>query len=755
MKKFIRFPVFLASLFIFVYCHRNASEDSSDIIKPKTTGYVNPFMGTIEGNILPGASVPFGMVKLSPDVLPPQPTSGYRPGQPIAGFSHTHTSGTGGGPRYGNIMVFPQVGTPDINDYASVKIANERAFPGYYAVTLRRVPGDVHVELTATQKTGKHKYTFFTWQKEPEIEGSIFIDVAHTVTRAGLNDARCLEAFVEITDDNIIRGWGVFQGGWGTPNPYKIYFAALFDTPFQKSGIWDNDGINEEEHSASVVFNPNKPVKERRMGAYAGFDLKHMQTIELSVGISYLSMNKATENLKEKTNMTFDQVYAQTDQLWEEKLSTIEVEGGLPEHKQVFYSSLRNTFLMPTEVTGEIENWHTQNPHFWDHYCIWDVFRTVMPLHTLIAPHKQREILNSLLDIYDQRGWLPDSWVAGDFSNIQGGTNVDVVFADAVVKGLDGFDVEKALEATRKNAEKESDDPTSYGRYLQDYLNLGYVTSESVNGASSRTLEYAYNDFCIAQIAAEKGKEDLAREYRKRSQEVFQLFHDSAGHFWAKDRQGNWQPDITSDNLRRDHWNDPYFYEATPLAYSSYVPHDMQGLINRHGGNNEYIEYLDRLFDGYSFNLGNEPLFLLPYQYIYAGRHDKTSEHVQDLLRTQYLSATDGLPGQDDSGAISSWFVFSSMGFFPVAGQDLYLIGSPLFKRSVIHLENNNTFQVLANNVSHENIYIKSARLNGENLEQAWFTHTEIAKGGVLELEMTDQPTSWASDNPPPSLSKP
>lgn len=751
---FIRFTFLFASLIFLVQCHQNKSE-TSESLKMETTGYVNPFMGTIEGNILPGASVPFGMVKLSPDNLPPHPTSGYRPGKPIAGFSHTHTSGTGGGPRYGNILVIPQVGTPDVDDYASVRIANERAFPGYYAVTMRRVPGDVHVELTATEKTGWHKYTFFTWQKQPDIEGSIFIDVAHTVTRAGLNDARCKEAFVEITDDDIIRGWATFEGGWGKPSPYKIYFVAQFDTPMNEHGIWNHNGIRLNERSASVVFEKDKPVKERRMGAYAGFDLKHMQTVEVKVGISYLSLDKAMDNLTEKQDLTFDQVYAHTNELWEEKLSSIEIDGGLPEHRQVFYSSLRNTFLMPTEVTGEIENWPSENAHFWDHYCIWDVFRTVMPLHTLITPQKQREILNSLLDIYDQRGWLPDSWVAGDFSNIQGGTNVDVVFADAVVKNLGGFDIEKALEATRKNAESESDDPTQYGRYLKDYLQLGFVTSESVNGASSRTLEYAYNDFCIAQIAAAKGKEDLAQLYRKRSQDVFQLFHDSAGHFWAKDRQRNWQPGITSENLRRDHWNDPYFYEATPLAYSSYVPHDMQGLINRHGGNVNYIAYLDRLFGGDSFNLGNEPLFLLPYQYIYAGRHDKTAEQVQKLLRTQFLSSTDGLPGQDDSGAMSSWFVFSSMGFFPVAGQDIYLIGSPLFKKSVIHLENNASFIVEANNVSHENIYIKSARLNGEKLEQAWFTHSDIEKGGKLELEMTDQPTPWGSGNPPPSLSQP
>lgn len=753
MKKSLLFCGLLAISLLFTQCHDSGTKESLGKNKSEVSGYVNPFMGTIEGNVIPGASVPFGMVKLGPDVLPPQPTSGYRPGSPIAGFSHTHTSGTGGGPRYGNILVFPQVGTPDVHDYASVKTANERAFPGYYAVTLRRVPGDVDVELTATAKTGFHKYTFFTWQKQPEIEGNIFFDVAHTLTRAGLNDSRCTEAYVEIVSDNEMRGWGSFSGGWGGQNPYKVYFVARFDTPFQRSGVWSHEGVNAGVVSASMVFDSLMPVKERRMGAYAGFDLTHRETVEMRVGISFLSMNKAAENLDETKGLSFDDVYAQTASTWEDQLTMIKVDGGLPEHRQVFYSALRNTFLMPTDVTGEVEGWPAGNSHFWDHYCIWDVFRTVMPLHTLIAPDKQREMLNSLLDIYDEKGWLPDAWVAGDYAQIQGGTNADVVFADAVVKNLGGFDISKALEATRKNAEINSDNPTRYGRFLEDYLQLGYVTSESTTGASSRSLEYAYNDFCIAQIAKATDQQDLAEEYLERSQSIFQLFHDSAGHFWAKDRQGNWQPNITSENLRRDHWNDPYFYEASPLAYSSYVPHDMQGLINRHGGKEEYVAYLDRLFDGHSFNLGNEPLFLLPYQYIYAGRHDKTVKQVQNLLRTQYLSSTDGLPGQDDSGAMSSWFVFSSMGFFPVAGQDLYLIGSPLFSRSVIYLENDKKFEVITDNLSHENIYVQSARLNGRPLNRAWFTHTEIASGGTLHLTMTNQPTEWGHEDVPPSVS--
>lgn len=716
------------------------------------TALVNPLMGTREGNVFPGASVPYGMVKLGPDGLPPQSTSGYQPGKPIAGFSHTHTSGTGGGPRYGNILIIPQTGAPDLSDYASVKIVDERAFPGFYGVTLARRPGDVHAQLTATQNAGFHKYSFFKWGKQDSTEASLFIDVAHTLTRAGLTDSRCLEAHTEIVGDRQVQGWGSFAGGWGGQNPYKVFFVAEMSEPFSKYGIWQGSVIDPNQRSGAIQFNDDFPVRERRMGAYLGYKLPINQSVEVKVAISLLSMDQARTHLEVARSLSFDEAYRQANQQWNRQLSAIEVSGGLPQHQQIFYSALRNTFLMPTDVTGKVAGWENDTAHYWDHYCLWDVFRTVMPLHTLIAPQQQRAILNSLLSIYEKKGWLPDAWIAGDYGSIQGGTNVDVVFADAVVKQLGGFDVVKALEAVRKNGEVQSDQPGRYGRFLEDYLRLGYVTSESVKGATSRSLEYAYNDFCIAGIAQQLGQEQLANDYRERSQKVFALFNDSAGFFWSKDRQGLWQPGITPDNLRSEHWNDPYFYEASPLAYSSYVPHDMQQLINRHGSPEAYVAYLDRLFHDGRFQLGNEPLFLLPYQYIYAGRHDKTAWQVQQLMQNEYQSSDDGLPGQDDSGAISSWFVFSSMGFFPVAGQDLYLIGSPLFAHSKIHLENGEHFEVVAHNLSADNIYVQSARLNGKPLNQAWFKHTQIAQGGKLELFMDSKPSNWGQELLPPSL---
>ncbi|MBV6654190.1 MAG: GH92 family glycosyl hydrolase, partial [Mameliella sp.] len=597
-----------------------------------------------------------------------------------------------------------------------------------------------------------HRYTFYTWDKSTAIDGHLRIDVAHTVGRIGLKDSRCIKAQVEIIGDNAIQGSGTFSGGWGGQNPYTVFFYAEFDRPFDAAGVWQDTTLLYSQSALNITFPEDQPVNLRRMGAWASFNGPQRHQVEARVGVSFKSIDNAREFLTEEKELQFDDILAKADQAWDSRLSRIQVTGGLPEHQRLFYSTLRNTFLMPTEVTGAVGEWG-DTPHFWDHYCIWDVFRTVMPLHTLIAPEKQRAILQSLLSIYDKNGWLPDAWVAGNYGDIQGGTNVDVVFADAVVKKLGGFDSAKALEAMRKHAETNSPAPDKFGRYLDDYLNLGYVTSASTNGATSRSLEYAYNDFCIAQVAEAAGDTATARLYRERSGHIFRLFNKEAGHFWAKDRAGNWQPGITTENLRKDHWNDPYFYEASPLAYSSYVPHDMSGLIQQHGSAEAYIAYLDRLLTNPKFDLGNEPLFLLPYQYIYAGRPDKTAEIVQQLLRKEYAASANGLPGQDDSGAISSWFTFSAMGFFPVAGQDLYLIGSPLFDRSKIRLENGKVFEVIAKRRSAKNIYIQSAKLNGLPIDRAWFKHHELMQGGKLELVMGPSPSGWGKIQMPPSLS--
>lgn len=735
----------ISCCFLIIFNHLSWSQPC----EPVVTDLVNPFIGTDRGNILPGSSLPFGLVKLSPDVKEPQPTSGYSSKKAIAGFSHTHTSGTGGGARYGNVMIIPQVGKLDITDYVAIKKVNEYAKPGYYAVTLARKPGDVRSEVTTTRHAGFHQYQFYTWDKAKQFDANILIDVSHTNTRGGKTDSRCTGGTVQIVNDTLIEGRASCTGGWGKPNPYTIYFSAAFDTKFQEYGLWKDSTLKKGVKEQKIE---NKNDSRQKFGAFARFKVGQNQKIKIKVGISLISTSKARENLQEIPHWNFFKTRMQADSIWNNYLSKITVQGGTPEQRIMFYSCLRNTMIMPTNISDEnLAEPNSKKTAFWDYYCIWDVFRSAMPLHTIILTEHQQAVVQNLINIYEKHGWLPDAWIAGDYSNIQGGTNADVVIADAIIKNLNGFDKEKAYEAIKKNAEVISDNPAIYGRYLEEYQKLGYLTNASANGASSRTLEYAYCDFCISQVARKLRKTNDYKKYLQRSMQVFTLFYDSAKCFWAKGKKGNWQPGFSFESKRSDNWNDPYFYEGGARTYSVYTPHNMKKLIDRHGGNQQFIEYLNSIFDKGHYRLSNEPLFLVPYQYNYALRPDITALRVRQVLDRQFFPARKGLPGQDDSGAISSWYVFSAMGFFPVAGQDVYLLGSPVFDKIEISLANGKTFKIKTKKNSEKNKYIQSATLNGKQFNKSWFTHTELMQGGQLILQMTDKPSNWGKTESPPS----
>jgi len=709
------------------------------------TARVNNFLGSEFGNVFPGAQLPFGMIKLGPDVVSPQPTSGYSFDKPVLGFSHTHLSGTGGGARYGNILVIPQVGSLTRTDAVSLKRTNETAFPGYYSVVLSRKQGDVRCDLTCGNRVGFHKYEFFTWGADSLIDASILIDIGHTNTRGKSNDSRCTGGLVSITGQGNVEGFGHYAGGWGGQNPYTVYFSAAFSKPFTSFGMYTD-----------TLFSAGDSLQEgKNIGAYLRFRILNHSVVMMKVAISFVSIEQARKNLNEIAHWDFDRVRASADSIWNSYLGRIRVFGGTAEQQVIFYSSLRNTMIMPTDVTGENPRWQSTEPHYWDHYCLWDVFRSVMPLHTLIIPQHQSGVIRSLLDIYKHAGWLPDAWIAGDYSDIQGGTNADVVITDAIVKKLPGIDLQRALEAMKKNAEVQSDNPKLCGRYVLDYNTYGYVLPGTTDGVISRTLEYAYNDYCIAQVAKQANDMPGYNKYVRRAGMVLDLFNSEYGYFWAKDKDGNWLADFSLDSKRSDSWNDPYFYEGGTMTYSYYVPHDMQGLINRHGSKEKFIRSLDFLFTSGRFKLSNEPLFLVPYSYNYAARQDKTAVVVRKLMAEQYSASRRGLPGQDDSGALSSWYVFSAMGFFPVAGQDVYLIGSPLFDKIEMDCGNGKTFSVIAKNNSSSNLYIQSAKLNGNEYKRSWITHSDIVSGSVLELTMGSSPSGWGTNELPPSLSAP
>ncbi len=721
-------------------------------LAPAPTAWVDPFIGVEIGNTLPGAMLPFGMVRLSPDVAPPNHTTGYRSDRPIRGFSHNHLSGTGGGARYGNVLVIPETGPCDL--LPEPVRQDEYARPGYYSVLLKEHGKEIRCELTASERVGFHRYTF----SEPagrltadellrgyaagvEIRGRVLIDVSAIIDMVEAESTHNVKSGVKILSDRELEGYGRFRGGWGGENPYTVYFAARFDRPFDACGTWKGADFTADSLREGV-----------NIGAWSEFVLPQRGEVGLRVAISYVSTEQAWRNMESVADRDFDGVRNAADSIWNHVLGLLRVEGGTPELKTVFYTGLYHALMMPTDL-GMDENpgWSSGQHHFWDFYTLWDTYRTVMPLYTLILPERQREIVRCLLDIYDHRGWLPDAWTAGDYAYVQGGSNADVVIADAVVKKLGGFDVAHAYEAVKKNADVVSDNPYKYGRDLYEYEKYGYLSNNVRNG-SSKSLEYAYDDYCIAQVAGALGLEDDRERYATRSGSWLHLFDPGTRFFWAKDAEGNWMPGFSPVFRRPDYWNGPYFYEGTPWNYATYVPHDMQRLIAEHGGPERFKAFLDELFDGGHYEIGNEPGFLTPYLYHYAGRPDCSAERVRYLLN-EFRTGRRGLPGQDDSGAMSAWFVFGSMGFFPVAGQDVYLIGTPLFTRSTLMLENGRRFTVIAPNTSRENKYVCGARLNGKKWDRCWFTHTDLARGGELVLEMGPIPSDWGTKLPPPSLS--
>ncbi len=717
--------------------------------------YADPFAGTENGgNVVPGAQVPFGFVHASPDTERPT-TAGYNSYENVRGFSQTHVSGTGGASKYGNFLTTPFVG--DIGklrfEHLGSPKSEEVASPGYYAVRLTRP--DVKAELTATRLVAFHRYTF------PGSRLShLLIDVSSVVQpetgRNASKNPHPVDCWVRVIAPNRIEGSGNFVGGWNQ-SPYTIHFSAEFSRPFDAFGTWRDERIEPGMSAAA---------SEGKVGAYATFDTTDDRTVLMKVGVSFVSPERARENLlRETPGWDFDAVRRSAEALWEEALEKIKVEGGTEEQRRVFYTALFHSHYMPHDLSGENAWWDSSEPHYEDFYAIWDTFRTHFPLLTLIQPERHRDMLRSLVDTYVHTGWMPDSRIAGANGMTQGGSNGDVVVADAVVKGVKGFDYAKAYEALVKNAEVESARPLYEGRALEEYRRLGYV-SMNYPRSTSRTVEYAYDDFCVAEVARALGKTADAEKYLQRSKNWANVWSDETRSARPRAGDGRWLAPFAASHFYPDkdfsYWDAP-FYEGSGYIYGTYVPHDAQGLINKLGGDERFVAWLDAFFDnpptrepGFRqglYNHNNEPNFLAPFLYIHAGRPERTQERVRRILAAEYTTGRAGLPGNDDSGAMSSWYVWAAVGLYPNAGQPFYYICSPLFERSTIDLGSGRAFVIEAQNVSASNLYVQSATLDGRTLERAWLKHEEVAKGGRLVLQMGPKPSAWGGGERPPSVS--
>jgi predicted alpha-1,2-mannosidase len=415
--------------------------------------------------------------------------------------------------------------------------------------------------------------------------------------------------------------------------------------------------------------------------------------------------------------------------------------------------------FQPTDFTGENWLFKTSEPSYDDYYAIWDTFRTSNPLLTLIAQDRASGMVRSLIDIYRHEGWMPDGRSAGFSGRMQGGSNADMVIVDGFLKHLPGVDWQQAYAAVLADAEKTPPNPILAGRGgLDAWRTQGYLAIEDSDRPASKTVEYAANDYAIALFAKGMGKLDDYHKYRTRASNWRKLWdpdacdHGFCGFIWPRHRDGSWKPNF--DPLLTGTWGSDSYYEGNPWTYSIYVPQDTAGLVAASGGSARFVERMDAFFSlPGRYDVGNEPGFLAPYLYLWAGRPDRTQFQIRRILAANYHSGPSGLPGNDDSGAMSSWYVFGKLGIYPSAAQDLYLIGSPAFRRASIHLPNGRTFTIEAVHNSTGHPYIASASWNGKPLTRAWFTHEQLMKGGTLRLMMSATPSTWGSKDLPPSLS--
>ena len=717
------------------------------------SSYVDPLIGTEGGgNVFPGASLPFGMVKLGPDMGENRSNSGYVSGGMVNGFSHIHVSGTGGGSKYGNILVMPFTGKYTTGEVSSA-ISDEAATPGYYAVRLKRY--NIKAEMTATHHAGFHRYTF------PASDSAhILIDAGHFLSKGAAygEDQQLVGSEIQVVSDRIVKGYSRVRGGWNKGGAYTVYFYAILDTPANTIATWQGDKLT-----------PGKAWRTdngEKTGALLSFHTASGQQIKMKVGISFLSEGKARKNVNaEIGDWNFDAIKKEAEQAWESQLEKIRIETTDPAQKRMFYTALYHTMLMPADRTGENPKWQSDTPYYDDYYAIWDTFRSANPLLTLISPSRETEIINSLIDIYKHERYLPDARSGNDNGRTQGGSNAEVLIADAYKKGLTDIDYKTALKAMLKDAEQPpGGNQRKQGRGgLHDYKTLGYVSTD-YERAGTRTVEYAYDDFCIAEVAKGLGRDAVYRKYVNRAGNWANLWRPVkddgvTGFIWPRNKDGSWVKDFSTQTAGS--WPD-FFYESQSWEYSLFVPQDVSRLIKKSGGREAFIRRLNTFFlkdpgddtsVGHYYNVTNEPGFLSPILYIWAGRPDLTARRVRSIISKYYSDKRDGLPGNDDSGAMSSWLAFHMMGIFPVSGQDLYVVTAPHFRKTTINLENGKEFVIEAKGLDADNRFVISATLNGRPLDQAWFHHTDIKDGGHLVLQMGSERGAWGTENPPPSLS--
>jgi len=737
-----------------------ATEHDSDN-HTRLSDYVRPFVGAQgEGNTYPGPSAPFGMIQISPDTDTTNwdTDSGYEYTDPtILGFSLTHLTGTGC-PDLGDFLFMPQIGKAAFicgpkdhpaEGYQSAFSHNaESASAGYYRVMLDK-PG-VTVELTAGERAGILRFTF-----PASDQASIMTDLSHIIGKPW----KVAQAHVRIEDGSTITGFHLING-WAKER--HLYFAARYSRPFDKTEIIS---AGKPVIYDTYRFRSHRDASGTNLQFFAKYKTHSNEVIQVKVAVSAVSAANALQNLDaEIPGWNFDNVMEETRAKWDRELGKIRIEGSL-EEKATFYTSLYHAFLAPNlyeDVDGTYRGFD-QNIHQAKGYAeytvfsLWDTFRAEHPLFTLIQSKRDSDMIRSLLAHYDQSAdhLLPMWELQGNETWCMIGYHAVPVIVDGYLKGVRGFDAHHAYNAIKTTAMNPDYDG------LAAYRKLGWVPCETEDESLSKTLEYAYDDWCIAQMARALGKQADYDYFMTRAANYKNIYDPSIGWMRPKDSQGNWRVSFNPHTYGGETNHD--VTEATSSQYSWYVPQDVPGLIALMGGREKFIEKLDSLFTSTEATKelspndqrgcigeywhGNEPSHHIIYLYCYVGQPWRTAQRLHQAVTTQYGSKPDSLCGNDDCGQMSAWYIFTCLGFYPVCpASDYYVIGAPQIKKAVMHLSNGKNFEMTAENLSDENIYVQSVRVNGRNWHSAFLPYKELKDGGKIAFTMGPQPGQWGTN---------
>ncbi|WP_422084212.1 GH92 family glycosyl hydrolase [Ulvibacterium sp.] len=703
-------------------------------VQEKLTDYVNPFIGTGgPGNTYPGATVPYGMVQLSPDIGIPgwdRIAGYYYQDSIISGFSHTHLTGTGAGDLY-DILVMPtnsrsskRIAENGFRPYSRYSHDRESASPGYYGVNL--LDFNIKAELTATKRVGIHRYTF-----PKDEETTVYVDLGYA-----LNWDRPTDTYIEVVNDSIIKGHRM-STGWAKDQ--RLYFEMHFSRPFRSYTVFLDD-----EKTTS-------PVKGTHTKIALHYSMEEDEQLVIKTGLSTAGQEGAAKALEQETaGFDFNLYEKKAKKVWEKELQKIKISSDDRDKKSVFYTMMYQSMLAPTLLSDSDGKYKGANDTVavaqgfdrYDTFSLWDTFRAAHPLYTITQQERVPDMINSMLAHYKETGTLPVWSMQGNETNMMIGYHAVPVIVDAYFKGFD-FDVNLAYQACRESAMVDE-------REIDVYKEKGFipVDGQHENWSVSKTMEYAYDDWCIAMFAKDLGKVDDYTYFLERSENWKNLYNDKNSWLQPRDASGKFlEPFVPKEYS-------PYFCESNAWHYYWFVPHDVEGLIAKTGGQERFGQKLDSMFTYapspedklpiFSTGMigqyahGNEPSHHVAYLYNYLDRPSKTQALIREILVGQYKNEPNGHCGNEDCGQMSSWYILSALGFYPVnPAQGVYHLGIPLFEQAVVDVGNDKTFMIKTENFK-ANAFVKSVSLNGKSLKRSYITHKEIVSGGILVFSMTN-----------------